>query len=235
MGLVLDALNDNLADFVARQPVFFVGTAPTDDDGHVNVSPKGLAGTFAVLGPTSVAYLDLGGSGIETTAHLRQNGRITLMFCSFDAKPLIVRLYGRGETLPAGTDGFEALRPHFGDDVAVARAVIRVAVDRVSTSCGYAVPRMEFRSDRPTLQQSLGRKSADQLAHSWTTANRESIDGLPGLDVEHAHAVAAVDAQRAAHAAKAGQAAEPAGGAEMGRAPQAAEPAGGAGAVAGRS
>ena len=205
MGLVLDALNDNLADFVARQPVFFVGTAPSGDDGHVNVSPKGLAGTFAVLGATSVAYLDLGGSGIETTAHLRQNVRITLMFCSFGAKPLIVRLYGRGETLEAGTDGFEALRPHFGEDVAVARAIIRVAVDRVSTSCGYAVPRMEYRSDRPTLQQSIGRKSADQLAHAWTTANRASIDGLPGLEVERADAVAAVESQRAAHTAGAPQ------------------------------
>ena len=203
MGLVLDALNDNLADFVARQPVFFVGTAPSGDDGHVNVSPKGLAGTFAVLGPASVAYLDLGGSGIETTAHLRQNGRITLMFCSFDAKPLIVRLYGTGETLPAGSDGFDALRPHFGEDVAVARAIIRVAVDRVSTSCGYAVPRMEYRSDRPTLQQSIGRKSADQLAHAWTTANRASIDGLPGLDVDEADAVASVEAQRAAYPARA--------------------------------
>ena len=205
MGLVLDALNDNLADFVARQPVFFVGTAPSGDDGHVNVSPKGLAGTFAVLGPASVAYLDLGGSGIETTAHMRQNGRITLMFCSFDAKPLIVRLYGRGETLEAGTDGFEALRPHFGEDVAVARAIIRVAVDRVSTSCGYAVPRMEYRSDRPTLQQSIGRKSADQLADGWTTRNRASIDGLPGLEVERADAVAAVESQRAAHTAGAPQ------------------------------
>ena len=205
MGLVLDALNDNLADFVARQPVFFVGTAPSGDDGHVNVSPKGLTGTFAVLGPASVAYLDLGGSGIETTAHLRQNGRITLMFCSFGAKPLIVRLYGRGETLEAGTDGFEALRPHFGEDVAVARAIIRVAVDRVSTSCGYAVPRMEYRSDRPTLKQSIGRKSADQLADAWTTANRASIDGLPGLEVERADAVAAVESQRAAHTAGAPQ------------------------------
>ena len=205
MGLVLDALNDNLGDFVARQPVFFVGTAPSGDDGHVNVSPKGLAGTFAVLGPASVAYLDLGGSGIETTAHLRQNGRITLMFCSFGAKPLIVRLYGRGETLEAGTDGFEALRPHFGEDVAVARAIIRVAVDRVSTSCGYAVPRMEYRSDRPTLKQSIGRKSADQLADAWTTANRASIDGLPGLEVERADAVAAVESQRAAHTAGAPQ------------------------------
>ena len=210
MGLVLEALNDNLADFVARQPVFFVGTAPSGDDGHVNVSPKGLAGTFAVLGPTLVAYLDLGGSGIETTAHLRQNGRVTLMFCSFDAKPLIVRLYGRGETLAAGSDGFDALRPHFGEGVAVARAIIRVDVDRVSTSCGYAVPRMEYRSDRPTLQQSLGRKSAGQLADAWTTGNRASIDGLPGLDVARDDAVAAVEAQRAAHDATAADTATPA-------------------------
>src|ERR687894_2356655 len=102
MGKVLDALDANLIAVITRQPVFFVATAPAGREGHVNVSPKGGEGSFAVVDPTTVAYLDLTGSGVETIAHLRDNGRITVLFCTFEGKPLIVRLYGRGEAVVAG-------------------------------------------------------------------------------------------------------------------------------------
>jgi hypothetical protein len=195
MGLVLDALNDNLTDFVTRQKVFFVATAPSGDGGHVNVSPKGLDGSFHVIDGRTVAYVDLGGSGIETTAHLRDNGRITLMFCAFDGKPLIVRLYGRGETLlPADAD-FAALRPSFRHDPQVVRSIIRVAVDRVTTSCGYAVPFMDYVGDRSTLVDRIERKAPEDFADRWAGSNAASIDGLPGLDYDAEGAVAAAARQ----------------------------------------
>jgi predicted pyridoxine 5'-phosphate oxidase superfamily flavin-nucleotide-binding protein len=197
MGLVLDALKPNLVDFIGRQKMFFVATAPSGGDGHVNVSPKGLEGSFRVVDPTTVAYVDLGGSGIETTAHLRDNGRITLMFCSFDAKPMILRLYGRGETLLPGDDDFVALRPSFRARPALVRSIIRVAVDRVTTSCGYAVPFMDFVGDRPTLVDRIEKKSPEQAAVRWAGSNRASVDGLPGLDYDEAGAVAAAEAQLA--------------------------------------
>ena len=178
MGRVLDAITDELAAFIAGQRVFFVATAPTDG-GHVNVSPKGLD-TFAVLDPNTVAYLDLTGSGVETVAHLRENGRITIMFCAFDGKPNIVRLYGRGEVLPTGEPEAEALLPRFGAYPG-ARSVIRVQVDRVSTSCGYGVPLLGYEGERDQLLQFAERRGPDGLAEYREEKNAVSIDGLPGL------------------------------------------------------
>src|SRR3954471_7074384 len=109
MGKVFDAIDDHLREWIARQPMFFVGTAPLAGDGHVNVSPKGPAGTFRVLGPRRVAYLDIVGSGAETIAHVRENGRIVVMFCAFEGAPKILRLHGRGEVLPAGDPRYDAL------------------------------------------------------------------------------------------------------------------------------
>jgi Pyridoxamine 5'-phosphate oxidase len=153
----------------------------------VNVSPKGYADTFAILGPTSVAYLDLTGSGAETIAHLRQNGRITVMFCSFERQPKILRLYGTGAVVLPGTDEFESLLTHFpvaslGSNPASQRAIIRVELDRISDSCGYAVPRMELVEERDVLVRSDQRKSAEQLAAYRAEKNSVSIDGLPALD-----------------------------------------------------
>ncbi len=139
MSAVHPAIDDRLAAFMLAQPVFFVGTAPAGGEGHVNVSPKGLAGSFAVLGPHEVAYLDLTGSGAETIAHLRDDGRICLMFCAFEGPPNIVRLHGRGEVVLPDAPAFAALADRFADHPG-RRAVIRVDVDRVSDSCGYAVP-----------------------------------------------------------------------------------------------
>ena len=178
MGRVLEAITDELAGFIAVQRVFFVATAPTDG-GHVNLSPKGLD-TFAVLDPNTVAYLDLTGSGIETVAHLRENGRITIMFCAFDGKPNIVRLYGRGEVLAIGELDADALLPRFGSYPG-ARSVIRVHVDRVSTSCGYGVPRLTYDGERDQLTTWAERRGPDGLVGYREEKNAASIDGLPGL------------------------------------------------------
>lgn len=174
-------ISERLADFILGQPVFFVGTAPAGGDGHVNVSPKGLAGSFAVLGPHEVAYLDLTGSGAETIAHLRDDGRICLMFCAFEGPPNIVRLHGRGEVLLPGSPGFDALNGRFADHPG-RRAIIRVDVDRVSDSCGYAVPRMALEADREQLVKWARKKGPDGLEEYRRVKNARSIDGLPALD-----------------------------------------------------
>ena len=180
VGRVYDSIDDRLAEFLTRQPVFFVATAPLSGDGTVNVSPKGLAGTFAVLGPHQVAYLDLTGSGIETVAHVRENGRITLMFCAFDDPPRIVRLSGRGQASFPGDERFDELSPRFGP-LDGQRAVIVVDVDRIADSCGYGVPRMELQDERDQLVRSFERKGADGLEKYRAERNAVSIDGLPGL------------------------------------------------------
>jgi hypothetical protein len=178
MGRVLDAITDELRTFLEAQPVFFVATAPVDG-GRVNVSPKGLD-SFRVLDPRTVAYLDLTGSGVETIAHLRENGRITLMFCAFDGNPNIVRLYGRGEVLPVGEPEADALLDRF-PLIAGARSVIRVALDRVSTSCGYGVPLMHFEGPRSRLIEWAEARGPEGLVRYRSDKNAASIDGLPGL------------------------------------------------------
>jgi pyridoxamine 5'-phosphate oxidase-like protein len=179
MGRVDDAISAELAEFIAAQHVFFVATAPSGAGGHVNLSPKGLD-TLAVLDPNTVAYLDLTGSGVETIAHLRDNGRITIMFCAFDGKPLIVRLYGRGEALPIGEPEGDALLRHFGSYPG-ARSVIRVRLDRISTSCGYGVPLLQYEGERDQLRKWAERRGPDGLVEYRAEKNATSIDGLPGL------------------------------------------------------
>ena len=162
--------------------MFFVATAPLAADGHVNVSPKGMDGTFAVLGPHRVAYLDYFGSGIETIAHLRENGRIVIMMCAFDGPPKIVRLHGRGRTLRPGDDGFAALRARFAKarDKGV-RSIVVVDVDRISDSCGFSVPLMEYVADRDVLDVAQQRRDDDYFVEYGAAKNAASIDGLRGL------------------------------------------------------
>lgn len=174
-------ITEKLAAFIERQHVFFVATAPSGDDGHVNVSPKGLD-TFRILEPTSVAYLDLTGSGIETVSHLRDNGRICIMFCAFEGSAQILRLHGRGEVLEAGTPAFDKLYPLFPHRD-FARAIIRVEVERAATSCGYAVPLYAFARQRDVLDRYWARRAGEVLAYR-DEMNRRSIDGLPGLTGE---------------------------------------------------
>ncbi len=180
MGKLYDAIDDRLREWILKQPMFFIGTAPLSSDGHVNISPKGMAGTFAVLGDRRVAYLDYFGSGAETIAHLRENGRIVLMFCAFDGPPKIVRLHGRGRTVLAGQAEFATLRGEFGKELTAGqRSVVVVDVDRIADSCGYAVPRLDFVADRDVLDLHHLKKPDGFFAEYWDAKNAASIDGLP--------------------------------------------------------
>ena len=209
MATVYPELDERLIAFMKSQPMFFVATAPcldeAGDGGHVNVSPKGYRDTFAVLDPQSVAYLDLTGSGAETIAHLRQNGKITIMFCSFGRQPKILRLYGTGRTVLPGDADWPQLAAHFNADPGTSpgtdidtrpatgigtgigtgrgnqRAIIVVAVDRISDSCGYAVPVMELTEERDLLTRWSERRSAEDLVAFRVKYNTASIDGLPAL------------------------------------------------------
>jgi hypothetical protein len=177
MGEVLSALNDDLREFLLGQPCFFVATAPLGARGRVNLSPKGLD-TLRVLGPSECAYLDLTGSGNETSAHLRENGRMTIMACSFEERPRILRIYGTGSVHLPGTERWEELRPRFGEFVG-SRQIVTLQIERVQTSCGYGVPRMRFESQRPLLERWATAKGADGLASYRAEKNVVSLDGLP--------------------------------------------------------
>lgn len=179
MSKQIDSINDELAQWLHAQPVFFVATAPLSEKGHVNCSPKG-GDCFRVLGPMQAAYLDLTGSGAETIAHLRENGRLVLMFCAFAGKPNIVRLHGSGEVLTAEAADFEELVSRFPPNPGT-RAVIRVSVSRVSNSCGFSVPLMDFRQERDTLDRWAATKGPDGLTEYRQMKNAHSIDGLPAL------------------------------------------------------
>jgi pyridoxamine 5'-phosphate oxidase-like protein len=182
MATVFEAIDDKLRDWLLAQPVFFVGTAPLAGDGHVNVSPKGMAGTFAVLGPHRVAYLDYFGSGIETVAHLRENGRIVIMCCAFAGPPKIVRLHGRGRVVLRDDPEFAALRPLFAKEREQGqRSIVVVDVDRIADSCGYSVPLLEYVEDRDILDTSQSRRDPEYYDGYAVERNAVSLDGLPGL------------------------------------------------------
>lgn len=180
MGTVFEAIDDQLAVWLQSQPIFFVATAPLSADGLVNCSPKGLVGTFTVLGPRSVAYLDLTGSGIETVAHLRQNGRIVVMFCAFEGRPRIVRLHGAGRVVLPADEGFAELAGRFSSHPGV-RSVIVVELARISDSCGYAVPKLGYVQDRDVLDLDAAKKGPKKLTAYRAERNATSLDGLPGL------------------------------------------------------
>jgi hypothetical protein len=172
------SIKPDLAEWWAAQRMFFVATAPSDG-GHVNLSPKGYD-TLRVLSPTRLAYLDLTGSGIETISHLRDNGRITVMACAFSGAPRISRIYGTGTVHELGSAGFAELMTNF-PDLPGKRAIIDVAVNRVTTSCGYAVPMMDLVSDRDRLLDWALAKGDDGLEEYRASKNARSIDDLPGL------------------------------------------------------
>jgi hypothetical protein len=179
VGKIFDGIDDALATWIAAQPLWFVATAPLAADGRVNVSPRGLD-TFSVLGRHRVGWVDLTGSGVETLAHLRENGRVCVMFASYDTRPRIVRLHGTGSVALPG-------EPAFDDVVArhpahpSARAVVVVDVERVSDSCGFGVPVMEMVGERDLLRLSAEKRGPAGLAAYRAEKNAVSIDGLPGL------------------------------------------------------
>ncbi|GGO86417.1 pyridoxamine 5'-phosphate oxidase [Nocardioides phosphati] len=183
MGKVHEAIDGRLREFIERQQVFFVATAPLDADGHVNLSPRGVPGTFAVLDGHTFGWLDMTGSGSETIAHLRENGRVTVMFCAFDGAPNIVRLHGRGRIVTPYDEGFGDLVGHFAEQPGT-RAVIVVDVERISDSCGYGVPLMSFEGHRDLLGPYFARKGPDGSAAYRVQKNRTSLDGLPAYDFD---------------------------------------------------
>ena len=182
MGKRYDAIDGRLREWIEAQHIFFVATAPLSAEGHVNLSPRGLRDTFRVVDGRTVAWLDLTGSGAETIAHLRENGRIVVMLCGFEGPPKIVRLHGRGRVVTPADDEWREASSLFGGSRPGVRAVIVVDVTRISDSCGYAVPTLRFEAERDLLDQSNARKGEAKLADYRAEKNASSIDGLPGLD-----------------------------------------------------
>ncbi|MBN6040152.1 pyridoxamine 5'-phosphate oxidase family protein [Amycolatopsis sp. 195334CR] len=184
MGKTYQRLDDRLRAFIDAQPVFFVASAPLSGDGHVNLSPKGRAGTLAVLDELTVAYLDFGGSHAETIAHLRENGRVTLMWCAFTGPPKVLRLHGRGEPVFRDDPRWAELVRRFGDaDGPGLRAVIVVRAELISDSCGFAVPFLDYREERSLHAEYFGRKTDEEFAAycAGKETNVASIDGLPAI------------------------------------------------------
>jgi Pyridoxamine 5'-phosphate oxidase len=192
MGKVFEGIDERLERWIAAQPVFFVGTAPLDPDGHVNVSPKGPIESLRVLGPLRLAYLDFVGSGAETVAHLRENGRIVIMLCAFSGPPRILRLHGRGSMVAAGEPGFDELLSSCGFDAVdgvpeARRSIVTVSVERIADSCGYGVPLMSYQGRREHMDLWAAKKlrlgGPDALLDYQREKNSVSIDGLPAVDL----------------------------------------------------
>ena len=188
MGRIYERIDEKQQAWIARQSMFFVGTAPSGDSGHINVSPKGPIGSLRVIDDHTVAYLDIVGSGAETIAHLRDNGRICVMFCAFDGPPRILRLHGEGEYLRPGDEGFDELlalgfaEPEIAESM---RAIIVVRVTRIADSCGYGVPLMSYEGERPHMDLSTAKRvrveGPGAMRVYEQVHNSESIDGLPAL------------------------------------------------------
>ncbi|MDX6720600.1 MAG: hypothetical protein QOJ63_2854 [Solirubrobacteraceae bacterium] len=189
MGRCYDEIDERMARWIGEQAMFFVGSAPLAGDGHVNVSPKGPIGSLRVLGPTTIAYLDIVGSGAETIAHVRENGRIVVMLCAFQGPPRIVRLHGGADVLLAADDAFDALlREADFEDASIPqgrRAVVRVEVSRIADSCGFGVPLLSMEGLRPHAplwaQKKLRTGGVAALDEYVAQRNELSIDGLPAV------------------------------------------------------
>ncbi|HEY9697099.1 MAG TPA: pyridoxamine 5'-phosphate oxidase family protein [Trichocoleus sp.] len=177
MAKVFDRLTDELQKFILKQQIFFVATAPLIPTGRINVSPKGLD-SFRILSPHQVAYLDLTGSGNETSAHLQENGRITFMFCAFAGKPLILRLYGQGKTILPNAPEWNDLSALF-PAIPGTRQIILAEIDRVQTSCGTGVPLYDYQEQREEIVHWAEQKGEQGLKDYWQLKNRVSVDGLP--------------------------------------------------------
>ncbi|MQY14058.1 hypothetical protein SRB5_42190 [Streptomyces sp. RB5] len=186
MGKTYERIDGRLRTFIEEQPMFFTATAPLAGDGTINLSPKGLRGSFAVLDDLTVAYLDFAGSNAETIAHLRENGRITLMWCAFQGPPNIVRVHGTGEAVFRDDPRFAGLLAHFPDIDGAAhglRAVIVVRAELVRDTCGYAVPFMTYDEDRDLHRRRFERETRESLTEYFRKKDHveTSMDGLPGL------------------------------------------------------
>jgi hypothetical protein len=178
VGKVYDTIDEKLAAWIEQQHLFFVATAPLAADGHVNVSPKGDLRWFRIVGPRQVAYLEFVGSGAETIAHARENGRIVVMFCAFDGPPRIVRLHGRAEVLAVDHE----LAARFPEANGAVRSIIRIDVERIADSCGYGVPLLRFDGRRTQYDAWVDKKTRDGGFDDYVAEkNAMSIDGLPAV------------------------------------------------------
>lgn len=190
MGRVYEGIDDHLRGWIERQPLYFVGSAPLAEHGHVNISPKGPIGTLRILDEQTLAYLDVAGSGAETISHLRENGRIVVMLCAFEGPPRIVRLHGRGEVVLPGEARFGELLERCGFDQPAhdeaRRSIILVSVTRVADSCGYGVPLMTFEGLRPHQDAWAAKRLRTGGEHALLEYQAEknalSLDGLPAID-----------------------------------------------------
>jgi len=191
MGKVYAQIDDRLARWIGEQALFFTGTAPLTEDGHVNVSPKGPIGSLRVVGPHTVAYLDIVGSGSETIAHLRENGRIVIMLCAFSGPPRIVRIHGRGEVIVADDPRFADLVERYRFDqpeqAEARRAIVLVQATRISDSCGYGVPLMTYEGQREHADLWAAKKlrtgGPEALRDYQREKNAVSLDGLPAVEI----------------------------------------------------
>jgi len=180
MGKEYTEISERIQKWMARQHMFFVSTAPNAADGLVNCSPKGLD-CLRVLGPNEIAYADTGGSGIETVAHLKDNGRITVMMCAFEGPPMIYRFYGTGIAIEPHENGFASLLEQFAP-LPTVRNIIHIKIDKIIDSCGYGVPMYEFRKQRDSLPNYFNNQSEEDILEYRRTRNARSLDGLPGLE-----------------------------------------------------
>jgi hypothetical protein len=177
MAKFFDEINDKHREFIEAQKMFFTASAPLDASGHVNLSPKGMD-SFRVLSPVRVAYMDINGSGNETSAHMLENGRITIMFCAFDGAPNILRLYGKGYTVLPGSAEWDELSPLFHLPLA-SRQIIVAEVHKVQTSCGFGVPYYEYTGERDQAVKWAESKGQEGIEKYQAEKNRISMDGLP--------------------------------------------------------
>lgn len=177
MAKFFETIDDKTRKFIEAQKMFFTASAPLSDNGHINLSPKGMD-TFRVLDERTICYLDLTGSGNETAAHVAENGRLTIMFCAFEGAPLILRLYGKGEIVHQNSEKWTKLSALF-EDYAGVRQIVVQHVETLQTSCGFAVPLYEFEKHRNQLVEWAERKGADGIEKYWSEKNQTSIDGLP--------------------------------------------------------
>jgi len=177
MAKVHKEITTELSDWIAEQSMYFVASAPLSESGHVNVSPRGVH-SLRIMTPNQVLLLDLTGSGNETAAHVTQNSRLTVMFCAFNGKPKILRLYGNAEAILPGHDEWQKLRAEFPDSIVGVRQLFRLTITRVQTSCGFGVPLMDFVAQRETLSEWSTKRNEQELMDYRQNKNAVSIDGL---------------------------------------------------------
>ena len=206
MGKVYDKIDDKIAAWVQKQKMFFVASAPLDQEGSINCSPKG-GDTLRIINERCIAYLEYGGSGVETIAHIRDNGRMVIMLCAFEGPPKIFRFHGQGEVVSRNDDAFGSMMEHFeGIDLRGVRSIIKLNVERISDSCGYGVPTYTFEGERPSMQNYIDQTDDTKLRSGLREVNLESIDGLPGITDDE---IVAMTPEADEAAAKSGGSLEP--------------------------